>query len=373
MTVDIALSSAPSRPAAAEPRWMGLPGRIWVSALIVLAVGLVAPMIKFIQFTLAQGRPLLDALSGAAADIIAGLAFAVLVVAIHELWTGFLRRRWPQNRPAAMRYAVQFCGTLVYGVLAAIVFVWVYAAAIHGVAPPAASIIDASMNAILIPIAITGVSESFGLNDAYQAERLRRVEARRAAAEARYDALKNRLAPHFLFNSLGALAQLASEAPERAEKFVAALTEIYRYVLSTEGADAARLKDDWRAARSFLTIHQERHPGAIIFDANINPEAEDKQVVPLTLLTFVENAIKHNVATERAPLEIRIFADKDGLRVENAVRPALNPESSGIGLDNLDTRYRIAGARGVTAGERDGVFAATAPYLPDRADAHPYP
>ncbi len=93
----------------------------------------------------------------------------------------------------------------------------------------------------------------------------------------------------------------------------------------------------------------------------------DRELIPMSLLTLVENALKHNVATRNAPLDIRISADESGITITNPVRPVLSVESSGIGLSNLSSRFGLAGAGTVVVSNTDDVFTVTLPWLPERA------
>ena len=61
------------------------------------------------------------------------------------------------------------------------------------------------------------------------------------AASAKFDALKNQLDPHFLFNSLNVLTSLIDENPESAQKFTTALSKVYRYVLEQKNKDLVRV------------------------------------------------------------------------------------------------------------------------------------
>jgi hypothetical protein len=355
--------------AGAEPggyRWLGLPARLWSSAVIVLAIGVAAPLMEAAFRASSEGRAFFDVVRLGIVDLAAGFVFAILVVGLHEAWSAAIRRAWPRGGSVALRYAAQLSGVLAVGPAVAFAYVWVYGTFVLGFGFALEPAVNYALTAILIPIAVTGVSEAFGFRAEVEAERLRRERALRAAAVARYDALKNRLAPHFLFNSLGALANAAAENPERVEGLVRALSDVYRYVLSTEGRDAATLEEEWAAAAALMRVYAERRPGAVKLTANISGR-ERRRVVPLSVLTMLENALKHNVGSDAEPLRIDVTANDQGVTVSNDVRPALGAESSGIGLENVDQQCRLAGAGGLRVREADGAFVVTVPYLPGDA------
>ena len=344
-----------------------IPNRVWVSILVVMLIGLGEPLYAKARYAAREDLDFITVTLAGWGEVMMGFYFAVMIVAMHESWRAFWLKRWPYGTHDARRQIVIFAGSVVYGALGSAAFVAFFGLVVYNFGFNLSFAIDQTFTAILIPIAISGISESFGFRSAYADERLAREEAGRAAAEARYDALKNRLAPHFLFNSLGALAQTAVERPQAVERFVRSLSDIYRYVLQTEGRERASLKEDWKAASAFLEVQAQRRPDTFNLSVEIPDEVMDRELIPMSLLTLVENALKHNVATRNAPLDIHVSADANGITITNPVRPVLSVESSGIGLSNLSSRFGLAGAGTVVVSNTDDVFTVTLPWLPERA------
>jgi LytS/YehU family sensor histidine kinase len=81
-----------------------------------------------------------------------------------------------------------------------------------------------------------------------------------------------------------------------------------------------------------------RHPGAIDFDCQLSADARHRKIVPLTLQTLVENALKHNRYSESQPLQLRIYAESDDLVIENTLNARDNAPSTAMGLENLARR-----------------------------------
>lgn len=367
MTTNTAAQPGTAAPAA----WLTnrIPPRFWVTVLVVMIIGLGEPLYYKVQYAVSRQVAFLDAVVAGWQEVAIGFLFALAVACVHESWRAVVLARWPYGERDHLRQIVIFGGSVLYGAAVAAGFVWLFYTVLNDFDFNPGAAVDMTFTAVLIPIAISGISESFGFRSAYVNERIAREEAGRAAADARYDALKNRLAPHFLFNSLGALAQTAAERPQAVERFVRALSDVYRYVLQTEGRDSAPLSEDWHAADALLAVQKERRPDTLNISVDIPDQFSNRPLIPLSLLTLVENALKHNVSTRAQPLEIAITADEDGITMRNAVQPVLSVGSNGIGLDNLDQRFVLAGAPPVRIEQSETAFAVTLPWLPKQEPA----
>lgn len=161
-------------------------------------------------------------------------------------------------------------------------------------------------------------------------------------ATAQFDALKNQLDPHFLFNSLNVLTSLIDENPENAQKFTTSLSKVYRYVLEQKSKELVTVDDELKFAKTYVSLLKMRFEDSIVFDIPeqiSNPEAK---VVPLSLQLLLENAVKHNVVTESSPLRIRIYEENGTLIVKNNLQPKqVIKKGSGVGLQNIKQRYNL--------------------------------
>ena len=126
---------------------------------------------------------------------------------------------------------------------------------------------------------------------ALDAERLQKENAR-----AQYDALKNQVNPHFLFNSLNALTQLVYEDQDKAATFIKQLSEVYRYVLDTREKELVTIDEELSFIRSYLFLQQIRFGQKL--QISILVDSRDTLLPPLALQILVENAIKHNIISE---------------------------------------------------------------------------
>lgn len=193
-----------------------------------------------------------------------------------------------------------------------------------------------------------------------QAERLEKE-----AVQAQFDALKNQVSPHFLFNSLSILSSLVEVDPKLSIQFINRLSKAYRYILEQRDNEQVSLRTelDFLAAYTFLlTI---RFEGKLFVTTDVPNEDRDRYAIaPLTLQLLMENAVKHNRLSEEEPLRVRVSLDGDYLQVTNPIQRRADQEiSTGIGLQNIINRYRLLTDRPVWVGEQDGEFVVKLPLL----------
>lgn len=198
----------------------------------------------------------------------------------------------------------------------------------------------------------------------YQKTKIKEQKVIAGTASAKFDALKNQLDPHFLFNSLNVLTSLIEENPESAQKFTTSLSKVYRYVLEQKSKDLVTVDEELKFAKTYMTLLKMRFEDSIIFeipDKASNPEA---RVVPLSLQLLLENAVKHNMVTSTKPLHIKIYEDGDFLVVMNNLQPKqIVKKSSGVGLENIRQRYKLLSNKKVIINQRAVDFAVAIPML----------
>lgn len=183
--------------------------------------------------------------------------------------------------------------------------------------------------------------------------------------QAQFAALKSQVNPHFLFNSLSILSSLVHIDSELSEKFIDQLSRAYRYILEQKDNERVLLKTELEfieAYRFLLNIRFEDK-----FDILVDVPNSDQlhySIAPLTLQLLVENAVKHNRMSTRTPLQIYIYLEEEYLVVQNNLHPRPQVENStGVGLQNIITRYALLTDQSVWVGESDGNFIVKVPLL----------
>jgi hypothetical protein len=183
-------------------------------------------------------------------------------------------------------------------------------------------------------------------------------------ASAQFDALKNQLDPHFLFNSLNVLTSLIDENPDAAQNFTTSLSKVYRYVLEQKNKELVSVDEELNFARIYVRLLKMRFEDSIDFEIPEKALNPDAKVVPLSLQLLLENAVKHNIVNSSNPLKIRIYENGGNLVVENILQPKeVLKKSSGVGLTNITQRYSLLTDRKVNINKTASHFTVEIPML----------
>lgn len=219
------------------------------------------------------------------------------------------------------------------------------------------------MSALLCALVST-IYESIYLLSSIRDIQVEREQLLREKIQTELEALRNQVNPHFLFNSLNALADLIHEDAQRAEKYVQELSKVYRYVLEIQQRELIRLHEELAFLDSFLFLLRARFGDKLQVEFDIPEDLKSRWIVPLSLQLLFENAIKHNVVSAARPLKVRVRAEGYDLVVSNNLQVKPHPEAStGKGLDNLRNRYRLLGERVVETVSSATEFRVTVPTL----------
>ncbi|MCS7156007.1 MAG: histidine kinase [Bacteroidota bacterium] len=195
---------------------------------------------------------------------------------------------------------------------------------------------------------------------AQAAERWAFLERERAlvrrTAEAELAALRARINPHFLFNTLNTIAALIEDRPQEAEATVERLAHLFRHVLEHAGQALVPLETELELVTSYLDIERTRLGRRLRVEYDIATEALDWPVPTLAVQTLVENAVQHGVARQACggTVRLRAWIDGEALWVEvSDTGPGISgfePDRTdffGTGLTNLAQRlahlYGLAG------------------------------
>jgi len=170
------------------------------------------------------------------------------------------------------------------------------------------------------------------------------VENQRLVAENirnRYEALKNQLDPHFLFNSLNTLDGLIGYDDDKARQYLQNLSSTFRYAIQNK--TVATLKEELKFAECYEYLMKIRYGDSLNIQYAVDEKYSLYCILPLSLQTLIENAVKHNVVNDRHPLTIRLeTTENDTIKISNAIRPKIDSAAGeGVGLSNLVERYRL--------------------------------
>lgn len=163
--------------------------------------------------------------------------------------------------------------------------------------------------------------------------------------QARLDALKLQIDPHFIFNNLSILLDLVETGDKVAPNYVKSLSKVYRYIVSNVDKNLSSVEDELACLNNYIFLLKIRFYNAIQVDIQLDDTIKGRQIPPIALQMLLENAIKHNQASEEAPLFIRVYSEGNKLVVENNRRPITSSSTTHrIGLSNIKERYSLIGA-----------------------------
>ncbi|WP_324652487.1 histidine kinase [Georgenia sp. H159] len=151
---------------------------------------------------------------------------------------------------------------------------------------------------------------------------------RRLATDARLDALRAQINPHFLFNILNTIASKARTRPEEARELVLRLSDFFRYAVRQEG-HFAEFAQEYFFVRTYLSLEQARFGERLDIRYDIDPQVLTSRVPVLTIQPLVENAVKHGIAGKKEGGTVRLRARVDPLTRTVLIRVS----DDGVGMD----------------------------------------
>ena len=168
-------------------------------------------------------------------------------------------------------------------------------------------------------------------------------------SQAELQVLNNEMDPHFLFNSLNTLNHLILNDPKQAHLFNNHLAQVYKYFLINKNKELISLKEELEFIESYFFLLQIRHDNKLQLLTMLDGKGATVMIPPCSLQILVENAIKHNEFSEANPLLIKVSIIDHYLQVSNNTKPKLYAvNSTGIGLKNLSSRYKLLFRKDIT-------------------------
>ena len=208
-----------------------------------------------------------------------------------------------------------------------------------------------------------------------------REQLERRLAETRLQLLNMQLQPHFLFNTLNAIAELVHEDPEAADRMIAALSVLLRRTLELGASQEISLSTELELLATYLDIQRTRFGDRLDVTLSIADDVRDLRVPTLLLQPLVENAIKHGIAARvgRGRLAIAARTVEGFLVVEVSDEcdgPVQRAVTAGAGIGLGNTRERLTAMYGpdatvaiVSEAGRGSRATVTLPMLRDKAES----
>jgi two-component system sensor histidine kinase AlgZ len=196
---------------------------------------------------------------------------------------------------------------------------------------------------VLLYLLVLAMHYVLDASEKARGEERRAAELRTLAREAELLALRERLNPHFLFNSLNSIAALVAERPEEARSMCALLSDFLRTTLGMSERSSISLREELALAHRYLAVERVRFGDRLTVSENVDASTLDVAVPPLLLQPLFENAVKHGIGARLEggvlSLVTRRSAGRVSIVVENpADAGAEKPAGAGLGLANVKRR-----------------------------------
>jgi two-component system LytT family sensor kinase len=203
----------------------------------------------------------------------------------------------------------------------------------------------------------------------YYMNKLKRTELEaktleKISIEAQFEALRNQINPHFLFNCFNVLSSLVYRDADTSVKFIDQLSQVYRYLLYNQEKRIVTLGEEVAFLNAYLYLLKIRFGENIIFKSDLTEDLQDHYIAPAVLQMLIENAIKHNVVSRKNPLCITLRIENNSIIVINNLQEKeIKENSSRLGLQNIKRRYEYLSDEIVTITKTDKVFQVQIPLL----------
>jgi two-component system, LytTR family, sensor kinase len=149
---------------------------------------------------------------------------------------------------------------------------------------------------MLVYCLIVGVWEAYLYHQRYVSSELQMERLERNFSEARLNALRMQLDPHFLFNALNTVSSQVEREPKLARRMIEHLGDLLRLSLNSRGVHEISLAEELAFLDHYLAIQNIRFGNALKIEMRIDPEVEDALVPSLFIQPLVENAIRHGIS-----------------------------------------------------------------------------
>lgn len=217
----------------------------------------------------------------------------------------------------------------------------------------------------IISIIITLLHEGVFFYQQWKANLIRSESLEKENIASRYETLKNQVNPHFLFNSFNTLLSLIEEDKEAAIRYLEALSEFYRRILQSAEKPLITLQEELGMIGDYYSIQHARFGDAFKLEIIIPESYMNTFVAPLTLQMLVENALKHNTASAKNPLNLKISISENNyiLICNNLNKRTGKQPGTGMGLNNIVSRYGMVSNREVMVNNSGTEFTVAIPVI----------
>lgn len=299
------------------------------------------------------------------------IAFYIAVALIIYKGNIFLMRHFrmelrDSNMPYGRLILLYFFTNISYSTVVAIAFLSTWNNLVNHEAPFDRDVMITMLIVLGCVLVINNVYELLFLNIENKMAGRKMKELETEKQRAMLDALNSQVDPHFLYNALNTLSYLLTHDPEKANQYNQKLAAMYSYVLSKKNCDTVPLEEELEFCQNYFCIQQLRFGNTVQMTIAAPGAGRGNaiQVPPLSVQTLVENAFKHNVFSDVAPLIITVSAESDCITVTNTLKAKKNgTRRNGTGLLNLDNRLQFIGKTSLKVVRTEHFFSVSFPVI----------
>ncbi len=197
---------------------------------------------------------------------------------------------------------------------------------------------------------IQGILDDITEQREIEKERRRAEDAELRSVQAKLEALRYQINPHFLFNVLNSLSALARISPRQTDQLIQQLSRYLRSTISSSESGFVPLSQEMGTIESYLNIEKVRFEDDLMVNIDLPSQAMDVRVPELILQPIVENAVKYGTKTSELPLKITIEGSVTDdrlllLKVTNTGHWVSTDDGGrtgkGVGIENLRKRLTL--------------------------------
>ncbi len=159
---------------------------------------------------------------------------------------------------------------------------------------------------------------------------------------ARFEVLKSKTNPHFLFNSLNALSSIVKKDQQQAIEYIEHFSALYRTILKTGDQFIVSLAEELVLVNNYIYLQKMQFGNKLITNFDIKIDSQKNFVPQFAIQMIVENAIKHNAITRLRNLKINIETDGQSIIISNNLqKKRINIASTAVGQKSITDRYAL--------------------------------
>lgn len=177
----------------------------------------------------------------------------------------------------------------------------------------------------------------------------------REYTQSQFEAMKNQLNPHFLFNSLNALSSLVYADADLAESFIGKLSRSYRYLLEQRDRTTVELKHELNFLDNYRFLLEQRYGKKLSLEVD-NMNVEQCYLPPHSLMIILDHIMETNIMSVAKPLQVKIYRKDDRLFLEYNAQPKTGlQDTNDARINRLKEEFEVVSNRSLNILEEKSI------------------